>query len=70
MPKPPVTPQDRDQVAAYIYQMCSGLAEMAKARDLRFLAYLLEMTALAAATGAGERAKVRLDARHGRSRAK
>ena|GEM_PF-1772537 len=60
MPKSNLPPQDREQVVAYIFQMSTGLAELARGENLRFLTYLLEMVALAAATGGGGPEKVRL----------
>ena len=60
MQKSNLPPQDREQVVAYILQMSTGLAELARGQNLRFLAYLLEMVALAAATGGDGPAKVRL----------
>ena len=52
IPMPPVPPRDREQAIAYIFEMSSGLAELARAQQLPFLAYLLEMVALASAEGA------------------
>ena len=41
--------QEREQALAYIFEMSSGLVSVAKHHELPFVAYLLEMAALAAA---------------------
>ena len=60
MEKPLTQPQDRDQAIAYIFDMSSGLAEVARSQNLRFLAYLLEMVALSCASGHADHPKVRV----------
>lgn len=61
MPERPTTPSSRDEALAYIFEMATGLVKIAKKHDLRFLAYLLEMAALASADGGrGERRGRRL----------
>jgi len=58
--KPTPPPQDRDQAIAYIFDMSTGLAELARSQNLRFLAYLLEMVALSCASGHADHPKVRV----------
>lgn len=60
MDKPPTSPQDRDQAIAYIFDMSTGLAELARSQNLRFLAYLLEMVALACASGPTDHPRMRV----------
>ena len=47
--KTPEIWSDEDQAKAYIFDMTKGLVKVAKDHDIKFLAYLLEMAALAAA---------------------
>jgi len=57
----PISPsQDRDQVVTYIFEMSSALSELARGHNLRFLAYLLEMVALACANGTVDSDRVRV----------
>lgn len=58
--KIPTSLQDRDQAIAYIFDMSTGLAELARSQNLRFLAYLLEMVALACASGPADHPRVRV----------
>ena len=60
MDKSPAPPQDRDEAVAYIFDMSKGLAEVAKSQNLRFLAYLLEMVALACASGPTDHPRMRV----------
>lgn len=60
MEKPTPPPQDRDQAIAYIFDMSTGLAELARSQNLRFLAYLLEMVALSCASGHADHPRVRV----------
>lgn len=48
-PVPGAGNADQAEVAAYIFDMLSGLGAMARKADLVFLAYLLEMAASEAA---------------------
>jgi hypothetical protein len=57
-PAPP--PQNREQTIAYILDMSIGLAELARSQDLKFLAYLLEMTALACVGGHVDHPRIRV----------
>lgn len=41
-------PGSRDEALAYIFEMATALRELAHRHELYFLAYLLEMAALAA----------------------
>ena len=45
----PDIPADPEQAKAYIFDVTRGLVKVAKHHDIEFLAYLLEMAALASA---------------------
>jgi hypothetical protein len=53
-------PQNPEEAVAYIFDMSAGLAELARAQNLRFLAYLLEMVALACSGGHVDHPRIRV----------
>ena len=55
MAKTPETLSEEDHAKAYIFDMTKGLVKVAKDQDIKFLAYLLEMAALAAAPGSANK---------------
>jgi len=48
----PQNPDDVEEAKAYIFQVATGLLKVAKHHRIDFLAYLLEMVALASAPSA------------------